>query len=139
MTLSTSQIQETFRDELIDDPDKRFHKFFQHYCDVNLNLSFSVEKYYRSGKEMIRMANIYFNEKDYFHAFVIYSRFLVLFLDKIKTHPQYATSDKSESANISKQLKTIVFPRAEKLKVYIKETFVNEANEHKIQLESVSF
>jgi hypothetical protein len=76
MTLPTSQIQETFKD-LVNEPDKRFQKFFKHYCDVPLNPSFSVERYHRSGKEMIRMANIYFTEKDYFHAFVLYSRYLV--------------------------------------------------------------
>jgi hypothetical protein len=78
MTLPTSQIQETFRD-LVDQPDKRFQKFFQYYCTdtINVNPSFSLTNYHRSGKEMIRMANIYFGEKDYFHAFVLYSRFLV--------------------------------------------------------------
>jgi hypothetical protein len=76
MTLQSSQIQETFK-EFIQEPDKRFQAFFKYYCDVNLNPGFSVEKYHRSGKEMIRMANIYFAEKDYLHAFVLYSRFLV--------------------------------------------------------------
>jgi hypothetical protein len=76
MSIATSQIQDTFRD-LINDPDKRFHKFFDFYCDVQIKPDFTVEKYFRSGKEMIRMANIYFTENDYFHSFVLYSRYIV--------------------------------------------------------------
>ena len=76
MDLQNSQIQNTFT-ELVDEPDKRFQKFFNFYCDLNINPTFSVEKYYRSGKEMIRMANVYFSEQDYFYSFVLYSRYLV--------------------------------------------------------------
>lgn len=127
--MELSQIQETFK-ELVGDPDERFHKFFDFYCDIKLNSSFSIEKYLRSNREMIRMANIYFKEQDYFHAFVLYSRYVVLYCQKIKSHPQYALGDKVEIGEINKQIKTIAMPRAEKLKTYIKEFFSNEAKDY---------
>ncbi len=77
MTTHTSQIQETFYDELVSDPDARFKKFFDFYCTVNLLPTFTIERYLRSSKELIRMANVYFGENDYLHAFVLYSRFIV--------------------------------------------------------------
>jgi len=129
MTLPNSQIQETFYN-LVAEPTKRFHTFFDHYCNVNVNLATPVHSYVRSGKEIIRMANVYFGEHDYFHAFVLYSRFLILFLEKIKTHSQFSTCDKTELAAINKQLKTTAFPRAEKLKKYIKDIFEAEAKEY---------
>ena len=75
MVENLSQV-DTFKD-LVADPDRRFHKFFDFYCNVALNPTFNIDKYLRSSKEMIRMANVYFSEKDYFYAFVIYSRFVV--------------------------------------------------------------
>ena len=83
MTLPNSQIRETFLN-LIEDPTKRFQKFFDHYVDtINVNVGTQVNSYFRSGKEMLRMGNIYFTEHDYFHSFVWYSRFIVLFYEKI--------------------------------------------------------
>ena len=96
MTLPNSQIRETFLN-LIEDPTKRFQKFFDHYVDtINVNVGTQVNSYFRSGKEMLRMGNIYFTEHDYFHSFVLYSRFIVLFYEKIKQHPNYSSCDKTQ-------------------------------------------
>jgi hypothetical protein len=73
--MSNSDIQETFKD-LIDDPDKRFKRFFEFYCDINVSNEFNIDKYLRSGKEMLRMADIYYREKDYLHSFILYSRYV---------------------------------------------------------------
>ena len=127
MTTST-QIQNTFSD-LVDDPDKRFQAFFAFYCDVKYDPSISIDKYIRSGKELYRMANVYFSEHDYLHAFVLYSRHIVLYLEKIKSHPQYATCNKQEMNTIIKQIRGDSLPRAEKLKHYIKDKFAQEAKE----------
>ena len=97
-----SQIQETFVN-LVEDPAKRFQTFFEHYCNnLNVNVGTPVSSYLRSGKEIIRMANVYFGEHDYFHAFILYSRFIILFLEKLKTHPQYSNCDKTEISAINK-------------------------------------
>lgn len=135
MSLENSQIKETFSNELAGDPDARFQRVFKFYCTVSLIPSFPIERYFRSSKELIRMANIYFEEKDYLHAFILYSRFIILFLEKIKTHPNYANCDKSQLNPILKQVQTIAFPRAEKLKAYIKEIFASQAKEYKKHLE----
>jgi STAM-binding protein len=56
-------------------------------------------------------------------------------LDKIKTHPGYSNCDKNELSIVKDQLKTIAFPRAEKLKQYIKDVFAHEAKEYQKQIE----
>lgn len=122
--MNSSQIH-TFPD-FINDPDKRFKEFFEYNCVVKLNSSCSINRYIRSAKELIRMANIYFSEHNYLYAFALYSRYVVLYCETIKLHPQYSVADKDELALISKQVNSIAFPRAEKLKIYIKEIFINE-------------
>lgn len=73
----SSDIKETF-EELINEPDNRFRKFFDFYCNnIELKDSTSIEIYMRSGKEMLRMADVYLHEKDYLHAFVLYSRYIM--------------------------------------------------------------
>ena len=72
-----SQIKETFYDELGGDSNARFQKLFNFYCSVSLVPTMPVDRYIRSSKELLRMANIYFEEKDYLHAFVLYSRFIM--------------------------------------------------------------
>jgi STAM-binding protein len=126
---ANSQIQETFRD-LVDEPDKRFQKFFKFYCDVPYDPSIGLDKYIRSGKELLRMANIYMSEQDFLHAFILYSRHSLLYLETIRNHPAYPKYDKTEIIAIHKQIKTVSLPRAEKLRQYIKESFAQEAKEH---------
>ena len=107
MTVPNSQIQETFLN-LVEDPTKRFQTFFDHYVTINVNVGTPVNSYFRSGKEILRMGNIYFQEHDYFHSFVLYSRFIVLFLDKIKEHPNYSSCSKTELNAITK-VKNLIF------------------------------
>ncbi len=72
--MNSSNITEKF-EEYITDPDKRFKKFFEFYCDVKIRDDFSIDKYVRSGKELLRMANVYLSEQSYYHSFVLYSRY----------------------------------------------------------------
>jgi hypothetical protein len=68
---------------------------------------------------------------------VLYSRYVVLYCEKIKSHPQYHQADKAELAEISRQIKTIAMPRAEKLKVHVKELFAAEAARSKASAPSL--
>ncbi len=120
---------DTFR-EFIEDPIERYQKFFLFYCDVQFSPSRPIGMYMRSGKELLRMGNIYYAEKDYFHAFVLYSRYIVLYIEKLKTHPKYGEVDKTELNAISKAIRNEILPRSEKLKAYIKDAFQKEAKEY---------
>lgn len=122
--------QETFA-ELVGEPDKRWSKFFETDCSVHVNTGVKIEQYVRSGKEMLRMGNVYYAEKNKMQAFIIYSRYLILFLQKLKNHPKYGSIDPTEIAKINKQVKTIVFPRAEELKKHIKDIFAKEADQYR--------
>lgn len=48
-----------------------------HYgCQVEVDPSIPPRRYFRSGLEMIRMANIYYEEGNIDNAFILYSKFI---------------------------------------------------------------
>lgn len=75
----------------------------------------SVYSYYRSGTEMLRMANVYLNEGNHENAFILYMRYMTLFIEKIRSHPDYA-SVKTQVKAINKSIKEEIMPTTEKLR-----------------------
>lgn len=82
-------------------------------------------RYYRSGMEMARMAQVYMNEHNIENAFILYIKFSTLFLEKIITHPEYKSFDPTVKRQNKEKLKEII-PIAEKLKIKLKEKFQND-------------
>lgn len=124
--------------DLINDPDLRFRKFFEFNTKINIDPKYSIEKYIRSGKQLIRMANVYYSEQDYLQAFILYSRYALLYGQYLKTHPDYSKCNKSDIAEINRELSTVVLPKAEKLKLYIKELFANQTKEQQNIIEKAN-
>ncbi|KAK7069038.1 AMSH-like protease [Halocaridina rubra] len=94
---------------------------------VEVDPNIPLRRYFRSGMEMVRMANVYAEEGSLENAFILYMKFMTLFLEKIRSHPDFvghSTVDKNSSA---KKLKEIL-PRAEKLKSLLKEKYQREYN-----------
>ncbi|XP_017874112.1 PREDICTED: STAM-binding protein-like A [Drosophila arizonae] len=81
--------------------------------DVDKNMK--VSRYYRAGTEILRMANVYLNEGDHENAFILYMRYMTLFIEKIRQHPDYG-SVKAEVKAINKTIKDEIMPTTEKLR-----------------------
>ena len=47
---------------------------------------FDLRRYYHSGKEMLTMAKVYENEGNMESAYVLYLKYVTLFLEKIREH-----------------------------------------------------
>lgn len=75
----------------------------------------STCSYYRAGTEILRMANVYLNEGDHENAFILYMRYMTLFIEKIRQHPDYA-SVKADVKAINKTIKDEIMPTTEKLR-----------------------
>jgi STAM-binding protein len=60
----------------IRDPSARVRALCQYGCQVVVDPSIPPKRYFRSGLEMIRMANVYCDEGDLESAFVLYSKFI---------------------------------------------------------------
>ncbi|XP_013109470.1 STAM-binding protein [Stomoxys calcitrans] len=84
-----------------------------------------INRYYRSGTEMLRMAQVYLSEENHENAFILYMKYLTLFVEKIRTHPDYA-SIKTEMKAINKRIKDEVMPTSEKLRVKLLDRYQRE-------------
>ena len=45
-------------------------------------------RYYQSGAEMVRMADTYMEEENYEKAYILYLKYLTLFIDKVRFTPE---------------------------------------------------
>ena len=62
--------------ENIRDPGARVRALCEYGCRVEVDFSVPPRRYFRSGMEMIRMANVYFDEGDLESAFILYSKYI---------------------------------------------------------------
>ncbi|CAH0395809.1 unnamed protein product [Bemisia tabaci] len=94
-------------------PDNRIKKLAEE-AEPQVDFTIPARRYFRSGKEMVRMATVYYDEGKLEEAYKIYLRFSILFLDKIKGHPEFNTKNE-DFKDIKEKLQTAI-PRAEELK-----------------------
>eukprot|EP00064_Thunnus_orientalis_P020036 superscaffoldBa00005304_g20167 len=76
--------------------------------------------------EMIRMANVYTEEGNIEHAFVLYNKYITLFIEKLPKHRDYKTANIPEKKDTLKKLKDVAFPQAEILKKALLRRFEQE-------------
>ena len=60
----------------IHDPAARLRALSAYGCQVEVDDSVPIRRYFRSGLEMIRMANVYLDEGNLESAFILYSKFI---------------------------------------------------------------
>ncbi|XP_019878570.1 STAM-binding protein-like [Aethina tumida] len=108
-------------------PDERLKQLID-YCNL-MDVDYHVApiKYYRSGLEMIRMANVYYKEGSLENAYVLYLKFMTLFLEKIRKHPDFKTVPSKLKTDNQIHLKEVL-PKAEKLKQKLLEKYTLEYN-----------
>lgn len=94
----------------------------------------SFLRYYRSGSELYRMAIVYMNEGNHENAYILFLRFLTLFVEKIPKHPKF----KEVPANTKKENKqkmTEIMSFTEKLKVKLLDRYAKEYEQFLIDQE----
>ncbi|NXF81692.1 STABP protein, partial [Sclerurus mexicanus] len=97
-------------------PEERLRRLIQAGSAVEVNEDIPPRRYYRSGVEMLRMAAVYAGEGNAEHAFILYNKFITLFIEKLPQHRDYKTAVIPEKRDTVKKLKEVAFPRAEELK-----------------------
>ena len=83
---------------------------------------------------MVRMADTYLDEENYEKAYILYLKFLTLFIEKIRVHPEYKNVSSVEKATVMKKVKEIM-PRSEELKKLLKDQYENEYHDYQQILE----
>uniref|UniRef100_A0A3Q3WUD8 USP8 dimerisation domain-containing protein n=1 Tax=Mola mola TaxID=94237 RepID=A0A3Q3WUD8_MOLML len=107
-------------------PEERVRALTKKGSSVEVNDDVPPRRYFRSGMEMIRMANIYTEEGNTEHAFVLYNKYITLFIEKLPKHRDYKTANIPEKKDTLKKLKDVAFPQAEILKKALLRRFDQE-------------
>ncbi|NXK96632.1 STABP protein, partial [Formicarius rufipectus] len=97
-------------------PEERLRRLIEAGSAVEVSEDVPPRRYYRSGVEMLRMAAVYAAEGNAEHAFILYNKFITLFIEKLPQHRDYKTAVIPEKRDTVKKLKEVAFPRAEELK-----------------------
>ncbi|MEQ2250941.1 hypothetical protein ILYODFUR_006032 [Ilyodon furcidens] len=100
-------------------------------CCVEINEEVEPRRYFRSGVEMERMAAVYLEEGSLENAYVLYTKFITLFVEKLPSHRDYQQcSAIPEKQLIMKKLQEVAFPRKEELKKLLQEKYSREHSEY---------
>ncbi|XP_025195791.1 STAM-binding protein [Melanaphis sacchari] len=108
-------------DEGILPPEKRIQQLLLS-SKVELNTNIAARKYYRSGREMISMADVYTKENNLEQAYILYMRFMTLFLETINEHPDYKNVP-IEERNLNYRALREVLPITENIKTKLLEQY----------------
>ncbi|XP_075971464.1 STAM-binding protein-like A [Anticarsia gemmatalis] len=107
------------------EPAARVKQLANYGAMVDVDPNVPPRRYYRSGLEMVRMANVYLAEGSLENAYILYMKFMTLFLEKIRKHPEYAGVPAQVKAVNQTKLKEVM-PKAEKLKQKLLEQYAKE-------------
>ncbi|PWA14078.1 hypothetical protein CCH79_00016685, partial [Gambusia affinis] len=101
-------------------------------CCIEINEDIEPRRYFRSGVEMERMAAVYLEEGSLENAYVLYTKLITLFVEKLPNHRDYTQcSAIPEKQLIMKvKLQEVAFPRKEALKKRLQEKYSKEHSEY---------
>ncbi|XP_040202001.1 STAM-binding protein isoform X1 [Rana temporaria] len=110
-------------------PEERLRALVEKGTSVDVNDDIPLKRYYRSGVELIRMANVYTGEGNTEHAFILYNKYITLFIERLPKHRDYKTVNAIEKKETLKKLKDVAFPKAEELKKELHKRYGKEYTE----------
>lgn len=111
-------------------PHERVRVLTKFGCNIEISEVITPRRYFRSGVEMVQMAAVYSREGNLENAFVLYNKFITLFVEKLPNHRDYQTCAIPEKQDILKKLKEVAFPRAEELKAQLIAKYEAEYKEY---------
>ncbi|XP_078247468.1 AMSH-like protease isoform X4 [Pogona vitticeps] len=111
-------------------PEERVRALSKLGCNITVNEDITPRRYFRSGVEMERMASVYLEEGNLENAFVLYNKFITLFVEKLPSHRDYQQCAVPEKQDILKKLKEIAFPRTDELKKDLLKRYNGEYQEY---------
>ncbi|XP_013200282.2 STAM-binding protein-like A [Amyelois transitella] len=111
------------------EPGVRVKQLANYGTMVEVDTNVPPRRYFRSGLEMVRMANVYLAEGSLENAYILYMKFMTLFLEKIRKHPEYAAVPAQIKADNQAMLKEVI-SKAEKLKQKLLDLYTTEHVEY---------
>jgi len=87
------------------DPTSRMKALSNAASDVKIDSRIPVRRYFRSGQEMIKMAEVYRTEGNLEASYVLYMKYMTLFVEKLKNHKDYAQILPAEKKKVRSSVK----------------------------------
>jgi len=112
----------------------RLRQLAEAASDFKIDYNIPIRRYFRSGQEMLKMAQVYLTEDNQEAAYVLYMKYMTLFMDKIRTHRDYVEVIPAEKKKLKGTLK-VVLSKTETLKMSLLARF---GAEHAAWLEEES-
>ncbi|KAK0157995.1 hypothetical protein PV328_011663 [Microctonus aethiopoides] len=111
------------------EPEARLRRLSDNASLVEVNPNIPPQRYFRSGIELLRMADVYMKEKSLENAYILYVKYLTLFLEKVLKHPQYNLVPAKDRLKSKETLRNI-FPLVEQLKSELLAEYKAEAKKY---------
>ncbi|XP_059518751.1 AMSH-like protease isoform X2 [Myotis daubentonii] len=83
-------------------PEERVRALSKLGYNITISEDITPRRYFRSGVEMERMASVYLEEGNLENAFVLYNKFITLFVEKLPSHRDYQQCAVPEKQDIMK-------------------------------------
>ncbi|XP_060825636.1 STAM-binding protein [Bombus pascuorum] len=113
----------------ISDPRARLKNLSDYASTVEMDRNIPPQRYYRSGVEMIRMADMCMKDNNLEYAYILYVKFITIFVEKIRNHPQFDTVSLKDKEHNQQTLRKVL-PKAEELKKQLLEQYQTELNKY---------
>ena len=76
--------------------------------DFKVDHRIPIRRYFRSGQEMIKMAEVYRTEGNEEAAYVLYLKYMTLFVEKLKSHKDYPQIIPAEKKKVSSKVREVM-------------------------------
>ncbi|KAF0748511.1 STAM-binding protein-like [Aphis craccivora] len=116
----------------VEPPEKRIRTLLLLNPKIELNINMAVIKYYHFGRQLINKAKVNAKENNLEKAYVYYTRFMTLFLETIKEHPDYKNVP-IEERNLNYRALRKAFLKTENIKTKLLEQFRTQYKLHQEQ------
>ena len=110
------------------DPGTRVRLLGEAAAEFAIDSNIPIRRYFRSGQEMIKMAEVYHNEGSLEAAYVLYMKYMTLFVEKLKTHRDFAQVLPAEKKRVKGVVKDVM-GKTEELKLILRSRFEEEEEE----------
>lgn len=101
---------------------------------VSIDVNLPLKRYFRSGLEVLRQADSYFDSQDYEKCYQYYMKYITLYFEQIPTHPEYKSVLAADKKDIKQKLNE-VFSKAEAIKVKLTEKYQAEHEAYLVEKE----
>jgi len=94
-------------------------------ANFNTDSHIPIRRYFRSGNEMIKMAEVYFGEDHLEAAYLLYMKYVTLHIEKLPRHRDFGTVLPQEKKNAKAKVKEVM-AKMEHLKEVLRARFTAE-------------